>query len=416
MTFICFWLRLLVTDDVLNKIAYCTNAFAVTKITQRNEVFQAARLRAWFPTNLAEIKIFFGLVLYIGIVKLPKISDYWKKMKCSVNTTDRLHRVRDLVETMNKNFKDTYTPGEDLCIDESVVPFRGRLIFRQYNKQKRHKYGIKLFKLLFYSGKQNDNVNTTPFNVVMSLCNVLLNKEHTMFTDNWYTTVGLARELLKNETHLVGTLRKNRKHFPKTVVSTKLKKGQYIARESVDGITVMKWKDKRDVLVLSTKHSMRFRTTVKHRKQVSKPQIVLDYNKAKGAVDLSDQMTAYQTPLRKTIKRYKKLAIDLLLNTAMVNSLILYQSVTKKKISVLDGDPAPNTRPKRVKHQLKKKEGPSNKSRRACQQCYKNNVSDYGRLVAKNKTKKVNTFCINCPNQPYLCVECFRKLMKSVFM
>lgn len=398
----------------------------------------------------------------MGIVKLPKISDYWKKDEVfgqrfpptvmsrnrfelllqmlhfsqndEVNTTDRLHRVRDLVETMNKNFKDTYTPGEDLCIDESVVPFRGRLIFRQYNKQKRHKYGIKLFKLCtlpgytykmsIYSGKQNDNVNTTPFNVVMSLCNDLLNKGHTMFTDNWYTSVGLARELLKNETHLVGTLRKNRKHFPKTVVSTKLKKGQYIARESVDGITVMKWKDKRDVLVLSTKHSVRFRTTVKHRKQVSKPQIVLDYNKAKGAVDLSDQMTAYQTPLRKTIKWYKKLAIDLLLNTAMVNSLILYQSVTKKKISVLEfrkeilrsfvasssGDPAPNTRPKRVKHQLKKKEGPSNKSRRACQQCYKNNVSDYGRLVAKNKTKKVNTFCINCPNQPYLCVECFSKL------
>lgn len=452
---------LLVTDDILNKIVDCTNAFAMAKITQSNEASMGARIRAWFPTNLAEIKRFFGLVLYMGIVRLPKISDYWANDKITgqqfprtvmsrnrfevllsmlhfsqndnENATDRLHRVRDLVEVMNDNFKNTYTPGEDLCIDESVVPFRGRLIFRQYNKQKRHKYGIKLFKLCtlpgytyklsIYCGKQNDDVNTTPTNIVLALCGDLLNKGHTLFTDNWYTSVGLARELLKNETHLVGTLRKNRKHFPKIVVSTKLKKGQYVAKESADGITVMRWRDKRDVLVLSTKHSVRFQTVVKHRRQVSKPKIVVDYNKAKGAVDLSDQMTAYQTPLRKTIKWYKKVAFDLLLNTAMVNSLILYQSVNRKKYPILEFrkeimksfldsniESDRNQRPRREKHGLKKKEGRSSKTRRACQQCYKDMVAIHGRLVAKNKTRKVNTFCEKCPNEPYLCVECYTKI------
>lgn len=452
---------LLVTEHVLNKIVMYTNAYAINKVSLSNEASKAARIRGWFPTNLAEIKRFFGLILYMGIVRLPKISDYWTKDKImgqqfprtimsrnrfelllsmlhfsqrdEENTTDRLHRVKELLEIMNENFKKNYTPGEDLCIDESMVPFRGRIIFRQYNKQKRHKYGIKLFKLCtlpgytykisIYSGKQNDNVNTTPINVVMALCDDLLNKGHTLYTDNWYTSVGLARELLKNETHLVGTLRKNRKHFPK-VASTKLKRGQYVAKESADGITVLKWRDKRDVLVLSTKHSVRFQTVIKHRKQVSKPKIILDYNKAKGAVDLSDQMTAYQTPLRKSVKWYKKLAIDLLLNTAMVNALILYQSVTGKKHSVLEfrkeimksfvtldsDDVLSNQRPRRLKHQLKKKEGPSSKTRRACQQCYKNKVATQGRLVAKNKTKKVNTFCVNCPDEPYLCVECFIKL------
>ncbi|CAK1592540.1 unnamed protein product [Parnassius mnemosyne] len=84
--------------------------------------------------------------------------------------------------------------------------------------------------------------------------------------NNWYTTVSLARELMKNETHLIGTLRKNRKHFPKVIVSTKLKKGEFIAKESDDGITVLRWKDKRDVLVLSTKHSTRFLPINKHNK------------------------------------------------------------------------------------------------------------------------------------------------------
>lgn len=65
-----------------------------------------------------------------------------------------------------------------------------------------------------------------------------------------------------------------------------------------------------------------------------KPAIIVDYNRAKGAVDLSDQMAAYQTPLRKTLKWYKKIAFDLILNVAMVNALVLYKTVTNKHIPI----------------------------------------------------------------------------------
>ncbi|KAJ8728606.1 hypothetical protein PYW07_006302 [Mythimna separata] len=47
--------------------------------------------------------------------------------------------------------------------------------------------------------------------------------------------------------HLVGTVRKNRKGLPKEVIDAKLKRGEYKAAESNDGITCLKWKDKRDV-------------------------------------------------------------------------------------------------------------------------------------------------------------------------
>lgn len=396
----------------------------------------------------------------MGLVKLPKLADYWSTDEITGqhfpravmsrnrfelllqmihfskdddnNKSDRLHRVQHLLDTLNDNFKKNFIPGQDICVDESMVPFRGRLLFRQYNKQKRHKYGIKLFKLCtlpgytfkinIYAGKQNEEINVTPQNVVMNLCQDLLNKGYSLYTDNWYTSVPLARELLKNETHLIGTLRKNRRHFPKVVVSTKLKKGQFIAKESEDGITVLRWKDKRDVLVLSTKHSTRFVSVAKNNKVMNKPAIVIDYNKAKGAVDLADQMAAYQTPLRKTVKWYKKLAFDLMLNVAMVNALILYRSVTNKSIPVVDfrkeilksfmSKPnsiprAPTGRTTRRKHVLQKKEGPSLKVRRSCVECYKKNVSTFGRQMARNKTKKVPTFCNTCPDQPFLCVECF---------
>ncbi|CAG4939170.1 unnamed protein product [Colias eurytheme] len=146
------------------------------------------------------------------------------------------------------------------------------------------------YRVNIYAGKQHEQLNITPQSVVMNLCQDLLNKGHCLYTDNWYTSVSLARELMKNETHLIGTLRKNRKHFPKVIVSTKLKKASLLPKKAMTlYITVLRWNDKRDVLVLSTKHSTRFLPINKHNKTTMKPAIVLDYNKAKGAVDLSDQ-------------------------------------------------------------------------------------------------------------------------------
>ncbi|CAK1596439.1 unnamed protein product [Parnassius mnemosyne] len=155
--------------------------------------------------------------------------------------------------------------------------------------------------------------------------------------------------------------------------------------ESADGITFLKWKDKRDVYVLSTKHTNKFRRVLSTnaRKVSFKPQIVLDYNKAKGAVDSSDQMTAYCTPLRKSVKLYKKLAINLLLNTALVNALVLYQ-MTGRRMQIVEfrkqillgliGEKqktVKDSKPKRLNNRLEKKDGPSKKCRRSCANCYR---------------------------------------------
>lgn len=99
----------------------------------------------------------------------------------------------------------------------------------------------------------------------------------------------------------------------------------------------MKWRDKREVLLLSTKHSDTLRESRNKRGVVvKKPKIILDYNQAKSAVDLSDQMSAYSTPLRKTVKWYRKLACEVLLNTSIVNALVLFKQVTRKKMSIVD--------------------------------------------------------------------------------
>lgn len=318
-----------------------------------------------------------------------------------------------------------------------MIPFRGRLSFRQYDKSKRHKYGIKLFKVCtnpgytikiqIYSGKNVDTVNNTPTKIVLSLCDELLNKGHTIATDNWYTSMELAYELLNKETHFLGTVRKNRRLLPKKVVETKkLQRGKFIAQENNDGITVLKWKDKRDVLMLSTKHTDTFTNVKVKGKDVRKPTVVIDYNKCKASVDMSDQMTAYSTPLRKTVKWYRKLAIELILNTAVVNAFIMCKETTKKEISIvqykkqlvryltnsgrLETPELPTEiRPKRKKHELIKKTGPVRQTRRFCVACYKRNVEIMSRKDAKNKTKKVPTYCMQCESQPHYCLPCFNK-------
>lgn len=202
-----------------------------------------------------------------------------------------------------------------MTIDESMVAFRRRIVFMQYIPGKRQKYGIKLFKLcdddgythdvIIYEGKNVNRQTNLSTDVVMKLCEPYLGVGRSVVTDNFYTSVELAQKLLENQTYLIGTLRKNRKGLPKQVIQEKLKKGEITALENDDGVLVMKWKDKRDVLALSTKHSVNY-VTVKSkrnpRKTVMKPALIADYNNHKCYIDLSDQMASYANPGRRSIR------------------------------------------------------------------------------------------------------------------
>lgn len=101
--------------------------------------------------------------------------------------------------------------------------------------------------------------------------------------DNWYTSVDLP-ELLP----VIGeNFRKNRKGILKEVVNAKLKPREFKAQENENGITVMKWRDKGDVLLLSTKHSTKFD---KRDHEKYKVKTVTAYNETSGetSIDASD--------------------------------------------------------------------------------------------------------------------------------
>lgn len=75
--------------------------------------------------------------------------------------------------------------------------------------------------------------------------------------DNYYNSIPLTQYLLKHNTNVVGTLRKSRRENPKEIMNAKLAKGNVVHAQK-GNIHVLKWKDKRDVCMISTKHNLNF--------------------------------------------------------------------------------------------------------------------------------------------------------------
>lgn len=55
-----------------------------------------------------------------------------------------MFKLRDIFEQFNFNLSAAFEPGENICIDETLYAFRGRVSFLQYMPKKPSRYGIKI--------------------------------------------------------------------------------------------------------------------------------------------------------------------------------------------------------------------------------------------------------------------------------
>lgn len=60
---------------------------------------------------------------------------------------DKLQKVGYMLDKIRNSFKSEYIPHEEFSVDESMVPFKGRLSFKQYLKDKSCKFGIQFWML-----------------------------------------------------------------------------------------------------------------------------------------------------------------------------------------------------------------------------------------------------------------------------
>ncbi|KAK8376085.1 hypothetical protein O3P69_008660 [Scylla paramamosain] len=317
--------ELFITDDILDTIVSETNIYAQQKINA-TPLTRRSRLCAWKPTTRNEIKKFLGIILYMGINGMPEISSYWSKNKLyagsyisSVMTRERfeillrcihfrdntdvngppdpIFKLRPLVTAIRDRCRTVYKPGSMFVIDESMVPFRGRTKIRHYLPGKTHKYGFKLYKVCtpsgytwnfkIHSGSQTkrQGLNSTE-SLTVELCEELFDQGATLYADNYYCSLPLAEYLLDKKTYLCGTIKSTRKYLPKEVTESKLRKNEMKGQENSNGVKVFKWRDKRNVLTISTlpEHSDQLVPSGKvnrRKEEVFKPESVMAYNKAK---------------------------------------------------------------------------------------------------------------------------------------
>ena len=134
-----------------------------------------------------------------------------------------------------------------------------------------------------------------PGSFLVSFAAPLLNEGRLIVADNWYSSIPLAKYLQQRNTEYCGTLRKNRSGLPSQLKSTKIKKNDPKGVINSDGIRVVKYKDQRDVYMISTFHGVDTEETGRSNRYgeaISKPTVIMDYNRVKGGIDLSDQMIA----------------------------------------------------------------------------------------------------------------------------
>lgn len=240
------------------------------------------------------------------ILKFLHLSDSRQQPSRGQTGYDKLYKVRPLLNLVLENFQAMYTPTQSLSIDESMVGFKGRLAFLQYMPKKPHKWGMKAWVLAdaangyvwnwkLYTGKEDDSLPSSlglAHRVVLDLLDDdrLTNKGYHVYMKNFYTSPALFRDLREKQFEACGTIRYNRAGIPEDIRSAKLKKGEsHFSRD--DSLLYMKWKDKRDVLMLSTFHDYTFiekRRRTRHTpgvEEILKPKVVEDYNLHMGGVD-----------------------------------------------------------------------------------------------------------------------------------
>jgi len=290
---------------------YCF--IAVSFLMTRNKKLSLAEY--WSRDKLLRSDIFGEIMSrdrYLLLLQMLHFSDD------HAYSSDRLRKIRKMIDELRRSFGNSFYPYRILCIDESLLLYKGRLSFKQFIPSKRNRFGIKSFILcdcktgyiqdfIIYMGSsttigpQHKDIGKSG-SVVMSLLELYLGKGHALYVDNWYTSPALFDILHKNSTNACGTVKKRRKGMPR--MNEKLQKEEACFRSSVNMLAI-KWHDKKDVFMISTMYTEEFVDVRRHyRKQeiVQKPACVHDYNKLMGAVDKTDMVISTIQSTSKTIK------------------------------------------------------------------------------------------------------------------
>ena len=281
-------------------------------------------------------------------------------------------------------------PEVDQSVDKHMIKFKDRNIMWQHIKNKLIKWGFKmwykcapktgyLYKFDIYTSKKETTEFGLGESVVLPLTKKLSWSFSRIYSDNFFTSPLLMRELTENSLYGIGVVRQNWKLFLKIETPTKKKaaaeaknktpedkwkkkkktkelvfgasftsdksfdRGDSDFLVSKDGIFALRWKNSKVVMFLTNCMDPSKMISVERRQKgkseklkVPCPAIIKEHNVHMNGVDIHDQLkTSYELDRKSRFRYYLWIFFDLMYSV-VVNAHAIYKKKVNTKMSLLD--------------------------------------------------------------------------------
>jgi len=179
---------------------------------------------------------------------------------------------------------------EQLAVDEVIVLYKGRVVFRQYipKKQKIWHKNLQTLRLWatfmsVYLGKQRQHATaqTATHGTVLQLIRRVEGLGHKIFMGSYFISPALCDELFQRKINACGTVLHDRRGMPRDIgpKSMKMERGTDIATRVRGNLRAVRWKDRRDVYILTNMHAPPAEGNfIQEYGQAIKPRVVEGYN------------------------------------------------------------------------------------------------------------------------------------------
>lgn len=383
------YFKLFIDDPEYTSMAQETNTYHKQSVADKN-LKPHSRLHNWKEVKRDEMKVFIAMTMAMRLVVQGDFTEYWSTSRITntpffrtcmsrdrfwmiltyFHLTDNsqqpkrggsgyshMNKLGHLYNNLIHKFSTVYKPHKNISVDEGMVPWKGNLSFKVFMKDKPKRYGMKAYmlcdshngyvlKFKLYTGKSQEPKpeGGTNFELIKELTREYRNLGHHLFMDNFYSSPFLYLNLWEWGIGATGTARSNRIGLHPFLKSDtieeggrtrKMRKGEMKIMLNQGILLGVKYQDRKTVLLMSTIEDAVMVETGKTNwggtEPITKPRVVMAYNKYMGGVDRADQMLSY-TPLKmKTFKWWKRVWFHLL-NVAMMNAFLIYKDHTKDKV------------------------------------------------------------------------------------
>jgi hypothetical protein len=177
------YFQLYFDSSLMNEFVINTNIMGAKIFESKKKGPNGSHMGRWSPTSMAELYRLFGVLLHMGIKRLPSIRSYWsndtrysdpfvkkcftrdrfEKLKVALHIinpneftlqeqkakqkVDPFWRVTPLLTVLSSRFRRYFKCSQNIDIDEMCIGFKGRHVARCYNPNKPEKWHLKAFCL-----------------------------------------------------------------------------------------------------------------------------------------------------------------------------------------------------------------------------------------------------------------------------